>query len=156
MSPCRPSPSLFRIGRAARASVQRWRSSTAQWARRTLSGRATVLLVTDGLDHEHIDVLDTEMARLARFAHRIVWLNPLLRFAGFEPRARGVRAILPHVDVMVPAHHFDSLAALEHELAHARRTRPPRPAHPCPTDRPMELTQTPSPARTPCRPPGMR
>jgi uncharacterized protein with von Willebrand factor type A (vWA) domain len=101
-----------------------------QWARRTLSGRATVLLVTDGLDHEHIDLLDTEMARLARFAHRIVWLNPLLRFAGFEPRARGVRAILPHVDVMVPAHHFDSLAALEHELAHARRTRPPRPPTP--------------------------
>lgn len=107
-----------------------------QWARRTLSGRATVLLVTDGLDHEHIDVLDTEMARLARFAHRIVWLNPLLRFAGFEPRARGVRAILPHVDVMVPAHHFDSLAALEHELAHARRTRPPRPPTPAPLTAP--------------------
>ena len=100
------------------------------WARRTLFGRATVLLVTDGLDHEHIDLLDAEMARLARFAHRIVWLNPLLRFAGFEPRARGVRAILPHVDAMVPAHHFDSLTALEQELAHARRTRTPRtPSH---------------------------
>lgn len=107
-----------------------------QWARRTLSGRATVLLVTDGLDHEHIDVLDTEMARLARFAHRIVWLNPLLRFAGFEPRARGVRAILPHVDVIVPAHHFDSLAALEHELAHARRARPPRPPTSVPSTAP--------------------
>ncbi|WP_343617922.1 VWA domain-containing protein [Ralstonia sp.] len=107
-----------------------------QWARRTLSGRATVLLVTDGLDHEHIELLDTEMARLARFAHRIVWLNPLLRFAGFEPRARGVRAILPHVDVMVPAHHFDSLTALEHELAHARRTRTPRHPTPAPSTAP--------------------
>lgn len=85
-----------------------------------------MLLVTDGLDHEHIELLDTEMARLARFAHRIVWLNPLLRYAGFEPRARGVRAILPHVDAMVPAHHFDNLAALEQELAHARRARTPR------------------------------
>ena len=45
-----------------------------------LTGRATVLLVTDGLDHEAIDMLDTEMARLRRFAYRIVWLNPLLRF----------------------------------------------------------------------------
>ena len=111
-----------------------------RWARRTLSGRATVLLVTDGLDHEHIDLLDTEMARLARFAHRIVWLNPLLRFAGFEPRARGVRAILPHVDAMVPAHHFDSLAALEQELAHARRAPFPRPHHSRPTPTPAHPT----------------
>lgn len=107
-----------------------------RWARRTLSGRATVLLVTDGLDHEHIDLLDAEMARLARFAHRIVWLNPLLRFAGFEPRARGVRAILPHVDTMVPAHHFDSLAALEQELAHARHARAPRRAAHAPVTAP--------------------
>ena len=55
-----------------------------RWARRVLTGRATVLLVTDGLDHEAIDVLDTEMARLHRFAHRIVWLNPLLRYSGFH------------------------------------------------------------------------
>ncbi len=55
-----------------------------RWARRVLTGRATVLLVTDGLDHEAIDVLDTEMARLRRFAHRIVWLNPLLRYSGFS------------------------------------------------------------------------
>ena len=61
-----------------------------RWARRALAGRATVLLVTDGLDHEAIPVLDAEMARLHRFAHRIVWLNPLLRFSGFSPKARGV------------------------------------------------------------------
>jgi uncharacterized protein len=88
-----------------------------RWARRVLSGRATVLLVTDGLDHEAIDVLDAEMARLARFAHRLVWLNPLLRYAEFTPRARGVRAILPHVDAMLAAHNLDSLAAVGRELA---------------------------------------
>ncbi|WP_244847586.1 VWA domain-containing protein [Caballeronia sp. SL2Y3] len=88
-----------------------------RWARRVLSGRATVLLVTDGLDHEAIDVLDAEMARLRRFAHRLVWLNPLLRFAGFTPRARGVRAILPHVDAMLAAHNLDSLAAVGREMA---------------------------------------
>ncbi|MDR5855956.1 VWA domain-containing protein [Caballeronia sp. LZ062] len=88
-----------------------------RWARRVLAGRATVLLVTDGLDHEAIDVLDAEMARLRRFAHRLVWLNPLLRFSGFTPRARGVRAILPHVDAMLAAHNLDSLAAVGREMA---------------------------------------
>jgi uncharacterized protein len=94
-----------------------------RWARRVLSGRASVLLVTDGLDHEAIDVLDAEMQRLARFAHRLVWLNPLLRFADFTPRARGVRAILPHVDAMLAAHNLDSLSAVGRELAALSRHR---------------------------------
>jgi uncharacterized protein len=88
-----------------------------RWARRVLNGRATVFLVTDGLDHEAIDVLDAEMLRLRRFAHRLVWLNPLLRYSGFTPRARGVRAILPHVDAMLAAHNLDSLSAVGRELA---------------------------------------
>lgn len=114
-----------RIG-AALASFNR------HWARRTLSGRATVLLVTDGLDHEHIDLLGDEMARLRRFAHRIVWLNPLLRYPGFTPQARGVQAILPHVDALRPAHNLDSLLALESLLsdqggpARAGAPNPPR------------------------------
>lgn len=114
-----------RIG-AALASFNR------HWARRTLSGRATVLLVTDGLDHEQIDLLGDEMARLRRFAHRIVWLNPLLRYPGFTPQARGVQAILPHVDALRPAHNLDSLLALESLLsgqggpARAGAPNPPR------------------------------
>ncbi|WP_439668528.1 putative protein CoxE, contains von Willebrand factor type A (vWA) domain [Cupriavidus necator] len=110
-----------RIG-AALASFNR------HWARRTLSGRATVLLVTDGLDHEHIDLLGDEMARLRRFAHRIVWLNPLLRYPGFTPQARGVQAILPHVDALRPAHNLDSLLALETLLSD--HGGPPRAATP--------------------------
>jgi uncharacterized protein with von Willebrand factor type A (vWA) domain len=97
-----------------------------RWARRVLTGRATVLLVTDGLDHEAIDVLDNEMARLRRFAHRIVWLNPLLRFSGFSPKARGVQAILPYVDAHRPVHNLDSLAAFGRDLA--QLTRAPRPS----------------------------
>lgn len=88
-----------------------------RWARRVLNGRATVLFVTDGLDHEAIDLLDTEMQRLRRFSHRLIWLNPLLRYADFTPRARGVRAILPHVDAMLAAHNLDSLNAVGRELA---------------------------------------
>jgi uncharacterized protein len=95
-----------------------------RWARRVLSGRATVLLVTDGLDHEAIPVLDAEMARLRRFAHRIIWLNPLLRYSGFSPKARGVQAILPYVDAHRPVHNLDSLAAFGRDLA--QLTRAPR------------------------------
>ena len=97
-----------------------------RWARRVLTGRATVLLVTDGLDHQAIDVLDTEMARLHRFAHRIVWLNPLLRFSGFSPKARGVQAILPYVDAHRPVHNLASLAAFGRDFA--QLTRAPRPS----------------------------
>ena len=100
-----------------------------QWARRTLGGRATVLFVSDGIDLEHIDLLEREMARLRRFAHRIVWLNPLLRYAEFAPQARGIQAILPHVDALRPAHNLDSLLALETLLADTGR--PPAP----PSDR---------------------
>jgi len=102
-----------------------------QWARRTLSGRATVLFVSDGIDLEHIDLLEQEMTRLRRFAHRIIWLNPLLRYAGFSPQARGMQAILPHVDALRPAHNLDSLFALESLLASPPRVPPvkqPRPA----------------------------
>ncbi|SIT35093.1 Carbon monoxide dehydrogenase E protein [Paraburkholderia piptadeniae] len=97
-----------------------------RWARRVLTGRATVLLVTDGLDHEAIDVLETEMARLRRFAHRIVWLNPLLRYSEFAPKARGVQAMLPFVDAHKPVHNLDSLAAFGRDLA--QLTRVPRDA----------------------------
>jgi uncharacterized protein with von Willebrand factor type A (vWA) domain len=60
---------------------------------------------------------------LARFSHELVWLNPLLRYEGFSPRAAGVRALLPHVDRMLPMHNLASLA----DLAQALRKPPERP-----------------------------
>lgn len=128
-----------RIG-AALASFNR------DWARRALSGRATVLLVTDGLDHEHIDVLGEEMARLRRFAHRIVWLNPLLRYPGFSPAARGAQAILPHVDALRPAHNLDSLLALEALLAEPVRTRSASAGNPAPPLSPYASLKETSPS----------
>jgi uncharacterized protein len=88
-----------------------------RWARRMLSGRATVLIVTDGLDHEATETLAAEMARLHRFAHRVVWLNPLLRYSGFTPKARGVQAMLPHVDAHYPVHDLESLEAFGRSLS---------------------------------------
>jgi uncharacterized protein with von Willebrand factor type A (vWA) domain len=86
------------------------------WARRVLSFRAAVLLVTDGLDRDEQGSLAQEAARLRRAAHRLVWLNPLLRFEGFEPRAAGVRALLPHADRFLPVHDLASLADLGRAL----------------------------------------
>lgn len=82
------------------------------WSRRVLGQGAVVLLITDGLEREGIDLLEKEMDRLQRSCRRLVWLNPLLRFEGFEARARGVRAMLPHVDELRPVHNLEAMADL--------------------------------------------
>jgi uncharacterized protein with von Willebrand factor type A (vWA) domain len=82
------------------------------WSRRVLGQGAIVLLFTDGLEREGEDILGFETDRLRRSCRRLVWLNPLLRFEGFEARARGVRAMLPHVDEFRACHSLDSLSDL--------------------------------------------
>jgi uncharacterized protein with von Willebrand factor type A (vWA) domain len=62
------------------------------------------------------------MDRLHRSARRLIWLNPLLRYAGFEPRAKGIRAMLPHVDEMRPVHDLASLESLCRALSDGRDT----------------------------------
>jgi uncharacterized protein with von Willebrand factor type A (vWA) domain len=95
-----------------------------RWARRVLGTQATVLLVTDGLEHGDTQALAFEMERLHKSCRRLIWLNPLLRFDQFEPRAGGIKAMLPHVDQFLPAHNLQSLTDLVQVLA--ARERPPR------------------------------
>ncbi len=83
-----------------------------KWSRRVLSQGAVVLLITDGLERDDVAGLSEEMERLHKSCRRLVWLNPLLRFEGFEARARGVRAMLPHVDEFRPVHNLEALADL--------------------------------------------
>jgi len=85
------------------------------WARRVLNG-AIVLLITDGLERDGDDTLAFEMDRLHRSARRVIWLNPLLRFDRFEAKARGIRAMLPHVDEFRAIHNLDSMAELARAL----------------------------------------
>ena len=104
-----------------------------RWARRVLSGRATVLLISDGLEHgtpddPRCEHLRFEMERLHKSCERLVWLNPLLRFDAFQPRAAGIRAMLPNVDRFLPAHNLDSLHDLAAVLGDARPGRRGRPA----------------------------
>jgi len=82
------------------------------WSRRVLGQGAVVLLITDGLERDDIGNLAGEMERLHKSCRRLIWLNPLLRFDGFEARAKGVRAMLPHVDEFRPVHSLDALADL--------------------------------------------
>jgi uncharacterized protein with von Willebrand factor type A (vWA) domain len=98
------------------------------WARRVLNSRATVLLVTDGLEHGDTHALRAEMERLHKSCRRLLWLNPLLRYSGFQPRAAGIQAMLPHVDRFLPAHNLQSLAELVQVLCQAEApARAPRP-----------------------------
>ena len=117
----------------ASAAVHDWKGGTRiascldefnhRWARRLLGGNAALLLVTDGLDRDEHGDLTRAAAQLRRFAHQIVWLNPLLRFERFEPRAAGIQALLPNVDRFLPVHNLASLADLAVALKAAPRPR---------------------------------
>jgi len=108
-------------------SVQDWAGGTRigaslgefnrRWSRRLLGQNAVVLLISDGLDAESGVGLEFEVERLAKSCARLVWLNPLLRYAGFEARPAGIRAILPHVDDFLPVHNLASLTALATALS---------------------------------------
>jgi uncharacterized protein with von Willebrand factor type A (vWA) domain len=83
-----------------------------QWSRRVLSQGAVVLLITDGLEREPGNQLGFEMDRLHRSCRRLIWLNPLLRFEGFEAKASGIKVMLPHVDELRPIHNLNAMKDL--------------------------------------------
>ncbi len=91
------------------ASIDRF---NREWSRRVLGQGAIVLLITDGLDREGASGLSEAAERLHKSSRKLVWLNPLLRYAGFEPRAAGIKALLPHVDDFRPVHNLASLEQL--------------------------------------------
>ena len=90
------------------------------WARRVLTQGPVVLLITDGLERDADDNLAFEIDRLHRSCRRLVWLNPLLRFEGFEARARGIKTMLPYVDEFRPIHNLESIGALVASLQPGR------------------------------------
>ena len=108
---------------AAGAEAQDWEGGTRigdcieafnrDWSRRVMGQGAVVLVITDGLDRDDPVRLARQMERLHLSSRRLIWLNPLLRWEGFAPKARGIAAMLPHVDSFRAGH---SIASLE-ELA---------------------------------------
>ena len=93
------------------------------WGRRVLTGRSVVLLLSDGLERDSNADLGFQMARLQRTCDELIWLNPMLRFEQFEPRATGIKSMLPHVDRFLPAHNVTSLSALGRLLCDDSRLR---------------------------------
>jgi uncharacterized protein with von Willebrand factor type A (vWA) domain len=108
--------------KAAGSEAQDWSGGTRigqslhafnrDWSRRVLGQGAVVLLITDGLDRDDTALLAREIERLHLSCRRLIWLNPLLRWTGFAPKAQGIRAILPHVDSFRAGHSIASLEAL--------------------------------------------
>lgn len=82
------------------------------WSRRVLSSDSVVLLMTDGLERDGIDLLESQIRRLKLSCGHLIWLNPLLRFNEFEPLASGIKTMLPHVDKIVSCHNINSLTEL--------------------------------------------
>ena len=95
-----------------------------RWSRRLLGQNAVVLLISDGLDADAGAGLAFETERLSKSCARLMWLNPLLRYSGFEARPAGIRAMLPYVDDFLPVHNLQSLT----DLAEAMSGRPQRAA----------------------------
>ena len=101
-----------RIGASLREFNQRW-------SRRVLGQGAVVLLLTDGLDRDDIGVLAASAERLRKSCRQLIWLNPLLRFDAFAPRAAGIQALLPHASKFIPAHNLQSIKSLATALSAA-------------------------------------
>jgi hypothetical protein len=114
----------------AGAEAQDWEGGTRigdclhafnrDWSRRVLGQGAVVLLITDGLDRGEPERLARETERLQLSARRLIWINPLLRWDGFAPRARGIAAMLPHVDSFRAGHNIAALEELAQAIGAAR------------------------------------
>lgn len=114
---------LERVGH----TVQDWAGGTRigeclhdfnqHWSRRVLGTGVVVLLISDGLDRDAGAGLSAEMERLKKSCRRVIWLNPLLRFADFEAKPAGIRAMLPWVDDFLTVHNLNSIEQLAQKLA---------------------------------------
>jgi uncharacterized protein with von Willebrand factor type A (vWA) domain len=93
------------------------RSFNYQWSRRVLRNSAAVIIISDGWDRGDTDLLGTEMARLQRSCHRLIWLNPLAGAPGYAPLVRGMRAALPYIDDFLPLHNLNSLEQIAMHLS---------------------------------------
>jgi uncharacterized protein with von Willebrand factor type A (vWA) domain len=87
------------------------------WSRRVLGQGGVVLLITDGLERDDVGALGVAAERLHRSARRLIWLNPLLRYDAFAPKALGVKTLLRHVDELRPVHNLNSMADLAAALS---------------------------------------
>jgi uncharacterized protein with von Willebrand factor type A (vWA) domain len=121
-----PAPARRALDAAVRAA-QDWGGGTrigpclhtfhTQWAPRVLGHGAIVLLISDGCERGDIDLLRSQLARLHRRSHRLIWLNPWVGQPNYQPSVRGMQAALAHIDRLLPVHNLASLEQLVAILA---------------------------------------
>ncbi len=109
--------------------VQHWSSGTKigecleefndNYAKRYLNGKTLTIVMSDGLDTGPTGVLEDQIIKIKRSSKKLVWLNPLKGMMGYQPIQRGMKTVLPSVDIFESAHNFDSLLQLENILADA-------------------------------------
>ena len=87
-------------------------SFVAQYLRTSVSNDTSVLIFSDGLDRGDTGRLEVALKAVRRRARRVVWLNPLMGYSGYSPEARGMKAALPYLDALAPAHDLASMEAL--------------------------------------------
>jgi len=92
------------------------------WGRRVLGSNSVVLLLSDGLERDTEADLGFQTERLQRTCRQLIWMNPMLRYREFEAKAMGIKAMLPHVDLFLPAHNIASLTQLGQVLSQAGRS----------------------------------
>jgi len=127
-----PGTALNEVGK----HVQDWAGGTRigdalkefnyRWSKRVLGRGAIVMIISDGWDRGDIPTLRREMERLQRNCFRLIWLNPLLGLASYQPLTQGIQAALPFVDDFLPVHNLDSLEALGRHLQKIEGRRPTR------------------------------
>ena len=93
------------------------RTFNQSYAHTVLNSRSVVMIISDGYDTGPAELLAEQVRHLKRRAKRLIWLNPMMGWPGYEPLAGGMAAALPYLDLFAPAHNVDSLAALEPHLA---------------------------------------
>jgi uncharacterized protein with von Willebrand factor type A (vWA) domain len=90
-----------------------------RWGQRGMARGSVVVILSDGWDRGDVNVLAEQMQRLSRLAYKVIWVNPLKSAPGYEPLAAGMAAALPHVDVFLSGHNFESLEDLAEAIADA-------------------------------------
>ena len=90
-----------------------------RWGQRGMARGAVVVVLSDGWDRGDVEVLAEQMRRLSRLAYKVIWVNPLKSAPGYRPLAAGMAAALPHVDIFLSGHNFESLEELAAAIAAA-------------------------------------
>ena len=90
-----------------------------RWGQRGIARGSVLVILSDGWDRGDVAVLDEQMMRLSRLAHKIIWVNPLKAAPGYQPLARGMATALPYVDEFLSGHNFESLEELARAISGA-------------------------------------